>query len=46
MDVSSVYLELYGRIPPLARDAVAGLSPERLTEAPGSRANPIALLVL
>ena len=40
-----MYLELYGRIPPLARRAVEGVAPERLTEPPGPGANPIAWLV-
>ncbi len=45
MDVASVYLELYGRIPPLARHAVQGVAPERLTEPPGPGTNPIAWLI-
>jgi hypothetical protein len=45
MDVSSLLLELYGRIPPLARQAVDGADLDRLTEAPGPGANPIAWLV-
>jgi hypothetical protein len=40
-----VYLELYGRIPPLARDAVEGLTPAQLTEAPRPGANTIAWLI-
>ena len=45
MNVASVYLELYGRIPTLARRAVEGVNLERLTEPPSSGANPIAWLV-
>jgi uncharacterized damage-inducible protein DinB len=45
MDVSALLLELYGRIPPLARQAVDGVDPERLTEAPGPGANTIAWLI-
>ncbi len=45
MDVASLLLELYGRIPPLARDAVEGVALERLTEPPGPGTNPIAWLV-
>ena len=45
IDVASLLLELYGRIPPLARRAVRGVEPERLMEAPAPGANPIAWLV-
>lgn len=45
MDVSAVYLELYGRIAPLAGQAVQGLTPDQLRHAPDSGANPIAWLV-
>lgn len=45
MDVSALLVELYGRIPPLARSAVDGLDAARLTEAPGAGANPIGWLV-
>ena len=45
MDVAAVYLELYGRIPPLARQAVEGIDLDRLTEPPRPGANPIAWLV-
>jgi hypothetical protein len=45
MDVSALLLELYGRIPPLARHAVDGLDLTRLTEAPANGANHIAWLV-
>lgn len=44
MDVATLLLELYGRIPPLAADAVDGLDVGRLTESPRG-ANPIAWLV-
>lgn len=45
MDVADVYLDLYGRVPPLARAAVVGVPLARLTEAPAPGANPIAWLV-
>jgi len=45
MDVSELLLDLYGRIPPLAREAVAGLDAEQLLRQPGGEANPIAWLV-
>ncbi|MDQ4071025.1 MAG: DinB family protein [Actinomycetota bacterium] len=45
MDVSGLLLELYGRIPPLARRAVDGLEVERLVRRPGPDANTIAWLV-
>ena len=45
MDVASVYLELYGRIPPLARDAVEGLDVDALTRAPRPGTNSIGWLV-
>ncbi len=45
MDVASLLLELYGRIPPLARGAVEGVGPDGLTEAPSAGANTIAWLV-
>jgi len=45
VDVSSLLLELYGRIPPLARQAVDGVDSARLSEAPAPGANTIAWLV-
>ena len=45
MDVASLLLELYGRIPPLAGEAVDGLDIDRLTEPPAPDANPIGWLV-
>ncbi len=45
VDVASLLLELYGRVPPLARDAVEGVDLDRLTEPPSPGANPIAWLV-
>ena len=45
MDVASLLLELYGRIPPLARQAVEGLDLPRLTRAPAPGANTIAWLL-
>jgi hypothetical protein len=45
VDVAPLLLELYGRIPPLARYAVSGLDGEQLTRAPAPGANPIGWLV-
>ncbi len=45
VDVSGLLLELYGRIPPLARHAVDGLEVERLVRRPAPGANTIAWLV-
>jgi DinB family protein len=45
VDVAALLLELYGRIPPLAREAVEGVDPDRLIEPPAPGANPIAWLV-
>ena len=45
MDVAELLLEIYGRVPPLARRAVDGLPPERLTERVGPEANTIAWMV-
>jgi hypothetical protein len=45
MDVAALLLDLYGRIPPLAHEAVEGLDAEALTVRPGPDANPIAWLV-
>jgi hypothetical protein len=45
MDVASLLLELYGRIPPLARHAVDGVDLDQLTQPPSPGANTIAWLV-
>jgi uncharacterized damage-inducible protein DinB len=45
VNVADVYLELYGRVPPLARDAVEGLGPEQLAATPAPGTNSIAWLV-
>ena len=45
MDIPALLLELYGRIPPLARDAVEGLSPRQLSDPPLAGANPVGWLV-
>ena len=45
MDVSELLLELYDRIPPLAADAVDGLTPDQLVARPVPDANPIGWLV-
>lgn len=45
MDVSALLIELFGRIPPLARHAVDGVAPDRLVEPPGPGRNHIAWLI-
>jgi uncharacterized damage-inducible protein DinB len=45
MDVSSLLLELYGRIEPLAGQAVDGLDAEQLHQVPAPGANSIGWLV-
>jgi hypothetical protein len=45
VDVAALLLELYGRVPPLAREAVEGLDVNQLTEPPSPGANTIAWLV-
>jgi uncharacterized damage-inducible protein DinB len=45
MDVSSLLLELFGRIRPLAAEAVDSLDAEQLSRAPGPGANTIGWLV-
>ncbi len=45
MDVAALLLDLYGRIPPLAREAVEGLQADELTRRPGPEANTIAWLI-
>jgi hypothetical protein len=45
MDVAGLLLEIYGRIPALAQDAVAGLTPAQLTERPAPHANPVGWLI-
>ena len=45
MDVASLLVDLYSRIPPLARDAVEGVDLAKLTQAPAPGTNPIAWLV-
>ena len=45
MDIASLLLELYGRIPPLAAAAVEGLDAEELRRAPEPGANTIGWLV-
>ncbi len=45
MDIASLLLELYGRIPPLARSAVAGIPFERLCDSPSPETNSIGWLV-
>jgi len=45
MDVADVYLELFGRIEPLARDAVEGASADDLTATVVPGTNPVGWLV-
>jgi hypothetical protein len=45
MDVAPLLLELFGRIPPLAHDAVDGLDAVSLAARPGDGVNPIGWLV-
>lgn len=45
MDVSEVYLELYGRIPYVAGLAADGVSPDLLTRLPAPGTNPIGWLL-
>ncbi|MGH1490487.1 MAG: mycothiol transferase [Acidimicrobiales bacterium] len=45
MDVSDLLLELYGRIEPLAQQAVEGLTPEQLRQSPAPGCNSIGWLV-
>ena len=45
MDVAALLLELYGRVPPLAREAVDGVDVADLTKSPAPGTNPIAWLV-
>lgn len=45
MQVSDVYLELFGRIGPLVRAAVDGLDPEALLAQPRPGTNPVGWLV-
>ena len=45
MDVAALLLELYGRVPPLAREAVDGVDVTDLTKSPAPGTNPIAWLV-
>lgn len=45
MNVTGVFEELYGRIPPLAESVVAGLDEDRLARTPGGAGNSIGWLV-
>ena len=45
MDVASLLVELYGRIPPLAHSVVDGIDLPTLAESPSPGANTIAWLV-
>jgi uncharacterized damage-inducible protein DinB len=45
VDVADLLLEIYGRIPPLARKAVVGLDTDRLTATPAPGTNSIGWLV-
>ncbi len=45
MDVAAVFIELYGRVPPLASTAVEGLDQDQLARAPEGATNSIGWLV-
>ena len=45
MDVAALLLDLYGRVPPVARHAVRGLDADRLVESPSPGTNHIAWLI-
>jgi hypothetical protein len=45
VDVASLLLEMYGRIPPLAREAVEGADPAQILYRPTPDANTIAWLI-
>jgi len=45
MDVAAVYLELFGRIPPLVREVLDGLTVDDLLARPAPDANPIGWLL-
>ncbi|MEA2686345.1 MAG: hypothetical protein QOE93_1540 [Actinomycetota bacterium] len=45
VDIAGLLIELYGRIPPLARHAVEGVDVEGLTMRPAPGTNPIGWLV-
>lgn len=45
MQVSDVYLELFGRIPDLVRTAADGLQPEQLVAQPTPESNPVGWLL-
>ncbi|HWD54271.1 MAG TPA: DUF664 domain-containing protein [Acidimicrobiales bacterium] len=45
MDIPALLLELFGRIPPLAQEAVDGLTADQLATAPAPGANTIGWLV-
>jgi hypothetical protein len=45
MDVPALLLEIFGRIPPLAEEAVDGLTADQLATAPAPGANTIGWLV-
>jgi uncharacterized damage-inducible protein DinB len=45
MQVGDVYLELFGRVPEIARSAVDGLTPEQLVQQVKPETNPIGWLV-
>jgi hypothetical protein len=45
MDVAALLLDLYGRVPPVARHAVRGLDADQLVESPSPGTNHIAWLI-
>ena len=44
MDIASLLIELYDRVPPLVKEAVEGLDPNQLVWRPGPEANTIGWL--
>ena len=44
MDIASLLLELYDRVPPLVHEAVEGLDPSQLVWRPGPEANTVGWL--
>jgi hypothetical protein len=45
MDVAAVFVELFDRVPPLAREATEGVDADGLVFRPGPKANTIAWLI-
>jgi hypothetical protein len=45
MDVSALLVDIYGRVPPLAQEAVDGLTADQLATAPAPGANTVGWLI-